>query len=99
MDLRTEVGRFSRSRVCRKRSVPPGKPQGPRLQKLARLCRAVAGLGCKDALLDGEIVSLGDDGKAHFNSLLFRRRDPVFYAFDVLWLNGRDLRQRTADSA
>jgi len=25
---------------------------------------------------------------------MFRRGNPVFYAFDLLWLNGRDLRQR-----
>jgi hypothetical protein len=28
-----------------------------------------------------------------FNELLFRRGCPVFYAFDLLYLNGRDLRQ------
>ena len=28
-----------------------------------------------------------------FNLLLFRKGLPYFYAFDLLWLNGRDLRQ------
>jgi len=27
-----------------------------------------------------------------FNQLLYRKSDPVFYAFDLLWLNGEDLR-------
>jgi bifunctional non-homologous end joining protein LigD len=57
------------------------------------LCSAIAGLRCDEAVLDGEIVSLDDDGKPHFYSLPFRRREPVFYAFDLLWLNGRDFRQ------
>jgi bifunctional non-homologous end joining protein LigD len=46
-----------------------------------------------DAVLDGEIVCLDQDGRSLFNELLFRRREPVLYAFDLLWLNGRDLRQ------
>jgi bifunctional non-homologous end joining protein LigD len=28
-----------------------------------------------------------------FKELLYRRSNPFFYAFDLLWLNGRDLRQ------
>jgi ATP dependent DNA ligase domain len=28
-----------------------------------------------------------------FDELLFRRGSPIFYAFDLLYLNGRDLRQ------
>ena len=29
------------------------------------------------------------------SELLYRRGNPCFYAFDLLWLNGRDLRQVT----
>lgn len=47
----------------------------------------------RNAILDGEIVCLGPDGRAQFNMLLYRRQEPHFYAFDCLWLNGRDLRQ------
>jgi ATP-dependent DNA ligase len=28
-----------------------------------------------------------------FNELMFRRGCPIFYAFDILYLNDRDLRQ------
>ena len=42
--------------------------------------------------LDGEIVCLGKDGRPQFHDLLRRRSPQYFYAFDVLWLNGRDLR-------
>ena len=46
-------------------------------------------------MLDGELVCLDDDGHPNFNALLFRRSDPYFYAFDVLMLDGRDLRGLT----
>ena len=35
---------------------------------------------------------LGRDGRPEFYSLMRRRGPQYFYAFDVLWLNGRDLR-------
>jgi bifunctional non-homologous end joining protein LigD len=47
----------------------------------------------ENAILDGEIVCLGPDGRSIFNELLFRRGNPVFYVFDLLFLNGRDIRQ------
>jgi bifunctional non-homologous end joining protein LigD len=43
--------------------------------------------------LDGEVVSLDASGRAQFYPLLHRRADPYFYAFDCLWLDGRDLRR------
>jgi ATP-dependent DNA ligase len=46
----------------------------------------------KDAVLDGEIVALDRTGKPAFYDLMKRQSQPVYYAFDVLWLNGRDLR-------
>ena len=45
-------------------------------------------------MLDGEIVCLQPDGRSHFYNLLFRREWPYFMAFDLLWLDGRDLRGR-----
>jgi bifunctional non-homologous end joining protein LigD len=46
------------------------------------------------AVLDGEVVCLDSSGRPQFNNLLFRRGDPVFAAFDVLVIGGRDLRNR-----
>jgi bifunctional non-homologous end joining protein LigD len=46
------------------------------------------------AVLDGEVVCLTEDGRSDFYSLLFRRTRPYFYAFDLLELDGRDLRAR-----
>jgi len=49
-------------------------------------------LKLRSAILDGEIVCLDGEGRSQFNPLLFRRCNPVFAAFDVLWSGGRDLR-------
>jgi bifunctional non-homologous end joining protein LigD len=46
----------------------------------------------RNAVLDGEIVCLDSNGCPQFNDLLFHRGDPCFFAFDILSLNGRDLR-------
>lgn len=45
------------------------------------------------AVLDGEIVCLDGDGKPNFRDLLFRRGEPRFIAFDILWNDGEDLRR------
>jgi len=44
------------------------------------------------AVLDGEICCLEPELRTHFKNLLFRREWPFFYAFDVLQINGRDVR-------
>ena len=57
------------------------------------LCTAVAkSLRAENAVLDGEVVCLDAAGKPQFYDLMFRRADPYFYAFDVLMLDGRDVR-------
>src|SRR5262245_2171209 len=48
---------------------------------------------CTEAVIDGEIVCLDRLGRSQFYDLMFRRGDPYFYAFDLLWLNGQDLRE------
>jgi bifunctional non-homologous end joining protein LigD len=49
-------------------------------------------LRVESAVLDGEIACVDDCGRAVFSDLLFRRRECVFIAFDLLYLNGKDLR-------
>jgi bifunctional non-homologous end joining protein LigD len=49
-------------------------------------------LRIESAVLDGEIACVDDAGRSVFNDLLFRRRECVFFAFDLLFLNGDDLR-------
>ena len=58
---------------------------------------AAAGLrlNAGQMVIDGEIVALAEDGRPSFQALQHRASHPkhwiVFYAFDVLYLNGRDL--------
>src|SRR3954466_14099958 len=49
-------------------------------------------LKAKSAVLDGEVVVLDEQGRSQFNELLFHRGEPRFYAFDLLWCDGKDLR-------
>jgi bifunctional non-homologous end joining protein LigD len=48
---------------------------------------------CDSAILDGEVCCLDEDGRSNFHKLLFRREWPFFFAFDLLELDGCDLRQ------
>jgi bifunctional non-homologous end joining protein LigD len=57
---------------------------------------AVAALDVQDAIIDGEIVALDDKGRSSFQLLQgfgagLVRPPIVFYAFDLLRLNGKDL--------
>jgi bifunctional non-homologous end joining protein LigD len=44
-------------------------------------------------VIDGEIVCLDARGRSNSKSLLFRREWPYFYAFDLLEVDGEDLRE------
>ena len=46
----------------------------------------------ESTVLDGEIACVDDAGRPVFRDLLCRRRQCVFIAFDLLYLNGKDLR-------
>ncbi|AKK71290.1 DNA ligase [Chryseobacterium gallinarum] len=52
-----------------------------------------------DAILDGEVVVLGESGTANFGSLQNWRSeadgDLVYYVFDILWYQGHDLTELT----
>jgi ATP dependent DNA ligase domain len=50
------------------------------------LCEGLArDLNGRRCVLDGEIVCLDSHGMPQFRDLLFRRTEPLFYAFDMLW--------------
>ena len=51
-------------------------------------------LSDRRAVIDGEIVCLDAEGRPHFYELLSRKGKPYYYAFDLLWLDGEDLRDR-----
>ena len=68
--------------------------QGHQFRQWPQLAEEIAHAVRADrAVLDGEVVCLQPDGRSDFYSLLFRRDRPFFYAFDLLFLNGRDLRR------
>jgi bifunctional non-homologous end joining protein LigD len=46
-------------------------------------------LRVENAVLDGEIACTDDSGRSIFNDLLFRRRECLFFAFDLLHLKAR----------
>ncbi|MGF6915977.1 DNA ligase D [Paraburkholderia sp. 40] len=67
-----------------------------RMPRIADACNA---LQVDDAWLDGEAVVLDSGGRPDFNALqnAFDRRstaDIVMFVFDILWLNGVDLREQ-----
>lgn len=61
--------------------------------------RDALGVLARDVVLDGEAAILGEDGIADFFALhaaLARKSAPdaILFAFDVLWMDGEDLRER-----
>ena len=67
--------------------------------KFPEVLESISELSVRDAVIDGEIVALDDKGISSFQLLqafeLGRKRPPIFYyAFDLLRLDGKDLRER-----
>jgi bifunctional non-homologous end joining protein LigD len=64
-----------------------------RFQTLADQVRAsLATSRCHEVILDGEVVALDEEGRIDFWGLMRGRGTLAYAAFDLLWLNGRDLR-------
>jgi bifunctional non-homologous end joining protein LigD len=51
-------------------------------------------LGRREVILDGEVVALNRQGKPVFENLMGGRGFLAYAAFDLLWLDGKDLRGR-----
>ena len=62
-----------------------------RFQSFLTLKKALGQMPIESAILDGEVVCLDRRGVSQFNQLLFRPSQPIFYAFDLLCLDGEDL--------
>jgi bifunctional non-homologous end joining protein LigD len=64
-----------------------------RFERFSELCSRIRGvLGDNEVILDGEVVALDRKGKPVFADLLRGNGFLAFAAFDLLWLNGTDLR-------
>jgi bifunctional non-homologous end joining protein LigD len=66
-------------------------------EKFPEIIESISKLDAQDAVLDGEIVALDEKGRSSFQLLqaydMGQKRPPIFfYAFDILYLNGRDLK-------
>jgi bifunctional non-homologous end joining protein LigD len=64
--------------------------------KFPEVVEALKELPCKEAVLDGEIVALDEEGRSSFQLLQARElsgeRPPIFYyVFDAIQLDGKDL--------
>jgi len=64
--------------------------------KFPEVAEALRDLPCKEAMLDGEIAALDEEGRSSFQLLQARElsgeRPPIFYyVFDLLQLDGKDL--------
>jgi len=67
--------------------------------KYPAIAKAVAGLGARQAYLDGELCGVGSDGITAFNIVQLasdsgKAAALVFFLFDLLHLDGEDLRER-----
>ena len=66
---------------------------GNLMSRFAGLGDQIAGsLDVGDAILDGEVIAADETGRPQFYDLLRDTRTPAYVAFDVIWLNGVDLR-------
>jgi bifunctional non-homologous end joining protein LigD len=63
------------------------------LKSMRKVAESLQTLPVDEAVLDGEIVSLDAWGCPDFNGLLNRAGHICYFAFDLLWLNGEDLRR------
>jgi bifunctional non-homologous end joining protein LigD len=64
------------------------------LKRFARLASHVRQvLGVRNAILDGEVLAIDDTGQHNFRSLMSGLGHLHYAAFDLLWMNDRDLRE------
>jgi bifunctional non-homologous end joining protein LigD len=80
----------------RERVLVWSRPGADFTDRFSRIAEAVRGLSADEALIDGEAVVFQDDGRSDFHALLTKRggAQAALVAFDLLRLNGDDLRLR-----
>jgi bifunctional non-homologous end joining protein LigD len=66
--------------------------KGHTYRRFDRLCKELAhALSGHEAVLDGEIICVDPEGRPQFYDLLRTRGQPIYAAFDLLWLDGEYL--------
>ena len=93
MVVRSEVGRLLHTRRQRWRTRDAALAHlKDATAQYSSVARAVAQIRDTSALLDGQIVAIDEHGRPSFQALHHQAAHTVvFYAFDVLHLNGHDL--------
>jgi bifunctional non-homologous end joining protein LigD len=82
------LGYFEPGRRCRFVSR-----NGNHLSQFQSLCEAISQeLNVQSAIFDGEVISIDSTGRPIFKKMLQREGPFQYVAFDLLWLNGQDLR-------
>ena len=68
-------------------------------ERYPSIVRAASNLRCKSAIIDGEAIVQNGDGASDFEALRsamrWKPQSIILYAFDLLHLDGKDLRQQT----
>jgi len=75
------------------------RPGNDFTRRFPPIARALTHLHCRSCIIDGEAVICDDNGVTSFDHIRYRRNDgDVFlYAFDLIELNGDDLRRNPLD--
>jgi bifunctional non-homologous end joining protein LigD len=72
-----------------------GRNGGDFTRRFPAVAAAVLGLPTKSCVIDGELIAAGRHGQPDFLALLYGSHVPTcVYCFDLLELNGRDLREQ-----
>ena len=71
------------------------RPGNDMTRRFPLIAEALTGLRSRSCIIDGEAVACDDNGLASFERIRYRHHDgDVFlYAFDLIELNGDDLRR------
>jgi bifunctional non-homologous end joining protein LigD len=84
--------------IARKRGVQVrlySRPRNDLTDRFPLIVEALARLRSRSCIIDGEAVACDDNGVTSFNRVRYRRHDEsiFLYAFDLIELNGVDLRR------
>ncbi len=59
----------------------------------AQVRKELVGLGFEEAVFDGELACLDSEGNPDFEAVTTGNPHVIYFVFDLLWLNGEDVRQ------
>lgn len=66
--------------------------------RFPEVAEALSKLGVREAVLDGEVIATGADGLSGFQAMQAAAGIHRYAIFDLLWLNGEDLREQPLET-